>query len=36
MEVVEFIFSTWWKFAGSVVIIAVILDGIEDIVRVLK
>jgi hypothetical protein len=36
MEVIEFIFSSFWKFIGSTIILVVIVRGIVAIVALLS
>jgi hypothetical protein len=36
MDALKFIFSSFWVFIGLVILIAVILEGIADIVKQFK
>lgn len=36
MDVIRFIFDSFWHFIGTVIIIVVILDGISEIVGRIK
>ena len=35
-EVLEFIFSSFWVFTGTILLVAVLCDGIVDIVKAIK
>jgi hypothetical protein len=36
MEIIKFIFSNFWIWLGTVIIIGTFLDGIADIVKNIK
>jgi len=35
-EILEFVFSSFWIFIGVAILIAIIFDGIADIIRAFK
>lgn len=36
MKVLEFVFSSFWVFSGTVILLVIIIDGVRSIINSIK